>query len=82
MHATLFQSALGITDPWFVKDVAGTRYAQRNRAMVLTSVWSGMRVGEISALRVGDVVNADGTVKNEIRLTAEQTKGRYPPMSG
>ena len=57
--------------------VAGTRYAQRNRAMVLTSVWSGMRVGEIAALRVADVVNADGTIKNEIRLTAEQTKGRY-----
>jgi len=57
--------------------VAGTRYAQRNRAMVLTSVWSGMRVGEIAALRVADVVNSDGTIKNEIRLTAEQTKGRY-----
>jgi len=57
--------------------VAGTRYAQRNRAMVLASVWSGMRVGEIAALRVSDVVNADGTIKNEIRLAAEQTKGRY-----
>jgi len=56
--------------------VAGTRYAQRNRTMVLASVWSDMRVGEIAALHVCDAVNADGTVKNEIRLTAEQTKGR------
>lgn len=57
--------------------VAGTRYQQRNRTMVLASVWSGMRVGEIAALRVGDVRNEDGTIKNEIRLSAQQTKGNY-----
>jgi integrase/recombinase XerD len=57
--------------------VAGTRYQQRNRTMVLTSVWSGMRVGEIAALRVGDVRNEDGTIKHEVRLSAQQTKGNY-----
>jgi len=46
--------------------------------MLLTSFWSGMRVGEIASLKVGDVMNAEGTVKNEVRLTAEQTKGRQP----
>jgi integrase/recombinase XerD len=56
---------------------AQTRYKARNRAMVLTSFWSGMRVGEIAALRVCDVQNEDGTIKNEVRLAAEQTKGRY-----
>ena len=57
--------------------VAATRYRHRNRALVLTSVWSGMRVGEIAALRVSDVVNDDGTIKHEVRLSAQQTKGSY-----
>ena len=58
--------------------IAQHKYALRNRVMLLTGFWSGMRVGEISSLTVGDVTNADGTVKAEIRLTAEQTKGRHP----
>jgi integrase/recombinase XerD len=55
--------------------VAQGRHAARNRALILTSFWTGMRVGEIAALRVGDVVNADGSIKDEIRLSADQTKG-------
>jgi integrase/recombinase XerD len=58
--------------------IATRRFAMRNRVMLLTSFWSGMRVGEIASLKVGDVLNTDGTVKNEVRLTAEQTKGRQP----
>lgn len=54
-----------------------TRYQRQHRALVLTSFWSGMRVGEIAALRVCDVQNEDGSIKTEVRLTAEQTKGRY-----
>ena len=53
-------------------------YAMRNRVMFLTGLWSGMRVGEIASLSVGDVRNSDGSVRAEIRLTAEQTKGRHP----
>lgn len=34
-----------------------------------------MRVGEMAALRISDVVNTDGTIKDEIRLSAHQTKG-------
>jgi integrase/recombinase XerD len=37
-----------------------------------------MRVGEISSLRIRDVVNSDGRVRAEIRLSADQTKGRHP----
>ena len=51
------------------------KYSIRNRAILLTSCWSGMRVGEIAALRVCDVRNEDGTIKSEIRLSASQTKG-------
>jgi integrase/recombinase XerD len=57
--------------------VANTRYATRNRLLVLTSLWSGMRVGEIAALKISDVMNDDGNIKHEIRLTAQQTKGHY-----
>lgn len=58
--------------------IATRSYALRNRVMLLTGMWSGMRVGEIASLRMGDVMNANGTVKAEIRLTADQTKGRHP----
>lgn len=57
--------------------VAAGRNAERNRAMLLMSHWSGMRVGEIAALRVGDVLGANGEVKDEVRLRAEQTKGNH-----
>ncbi len=49
-------------------------FALRNRVMLLTGMWSGMRVSEIASLSVSDVMNANGTIKAEIRLTAEQTK--------
>ena len=58
--------------------IATRKFPRRNRIMLLTGYWSGMRVGEIASLSVGDVMNKDGTVKSEIRLTAEQTKGRQP----
>ena len=58
--------------------IATKTFAQRNRVMLLTSFWSGMRVGEIASLKVGDVANTDGTIKHEVRLAAEQTKGRHP----
>jgi integrase/recombinase XerD len=58
--------------------IATRSYALRNRVMLLTGMWSGARVGEIASLKVGDVMNAAGKVKAEIRLTADQTKGRHP----
>ena len=53
-------------------------YALRNRVMFLTGLWSGMRVGEIASLTVGDVMHANNTVKAEVKLAAAQTKGRHP----
>ena len=52
-------------------------HAARNRAMFLTSLWAGLRVGEIAALRYCDVVGPNGRVLAEVRLLPEQTKGRY-----
>lgn len=53
------------------------KYAIRDRAMILMQYYAGMRIGETVATKVGDVVATDGTIKHEIRLTAEQTKGKY-----
>jgi integrase/recombinase XerD len=59
-----------------VLDYVATRnHAKRNRAMLLTTYYSGMRVKEVAALRIGDVWTADEGVRHEVRLTAEQTKG-------
>ncbi len=45
--------------------------------MLLMTHWAGMRVGEVASLCIQDVRNADGSVKQEIRLDAAQTKGKH-----
>jgi integrase/recombinase XerD len=59
-----------------VLDYTATRkHSTRNRALLMTTFLSGMRVGEVASLRYSDVVDADGAIRTEIRLRAEQTKG-------
>ena len=53
------------------------KHAARDRAIVLMTFWGGMRVGEVASTRIKDVLATDGTIKHEINLTAEQTKGKY-----
>ena len=55
--------------------ISTRKYAERNRVMLLMGFWAGLRVKEISQLKMGDVLNDDGTIKSEIRLSAAQTKG-------
>lgn len=55
--------------------IAKRSYSNRDRAMFMMSLLAGMRVGEIAALKVSDVYEADGSVKAQIRLTKHQTKG-------
>ena len=55
--------------------IAQRPYADRNRAMFQLSIYAGMRVGEIAALRWGDVFTPEGTVRPQIQLSAAQTKG-------
>ena len=50
-------------------------HATRNRTMLLCTHMAGMRVGEVAALTVSDVLAMDGTVKEEIALSAQKTKG-------
>lgn len=55
--------------------VATGRNALRNRIMILMSHLGGMRVGEIAAVKIRDVLNNNGSVRNEVPLLAVQTKG-------
>ena len=54
--------------------VATRKHSLRNRALVLTMFNTGMRVSEVASLRIKDVVDNEGNIKNEIRLAAENTK--------
>jgi integrase/recombinase XerD len=55
--------------------VATTKSPKRNRAIILLTHLAGMRIGEVAAVRVSDVLASDGTVKKEIALNSTQTKG-------
>ena len=59
-----------------VLDYTATRkHSARNRALLMTTHLSGMRVGEVASLRNSDVLDTEGNIRTEIRLSAEQTKG-------
>jgi integrase/recombinase XerD len=58
--------------------VATRKHAARNRCLVLITHLAGMRVGEVAALTYAHVLNADGSVRDQIPLSANETKGRHP----
>ena len=47
---------------------------ERNRCLFLMSVMAGLRVSELAGLTIGDVRNANGTVKAEVYLSAHRVK--------
>lgn len=55
--------------------VAQMKHAGRNRLAFMLSHLAGLRVGEIAALTVRDVVDTEGKVREQLRLRAEITKG-------
>ena len=55
--------------------VAQGNHAARNRIAFILSYQAGLRVGEIAALLIKDVYTAEGTVREQVRLSAEITKG-------
>lgn len=57
--------------------IGKTQFAKRNRAILLMTHFAGMRIGEVAAVRIGDVVNSDGTVREQFTLKPDQTKGRH-----
>jgi integrase/recombinase XerD len=64
-----------------VKQILGSialgKHTARNRCMFLVTTLAGLRVGEVAALRYGDVVDAVGHVKDEFRLLPDMTKGGH-----
>lgn len=54
--------------------VAGMRHAERNRIALMLSFYAGLRVGEIAALTVRDVMDSQGQVRDQILLKAAITK--------
>ena len=54
----------------------GGRYMERDVTMLLLTHWCGLRVGEVAALRIADVVDEQHTVKAEIVLAAAVTKSK------
>jgi integrase/recombinase XerD len=55
--------------------IATRKHNARNKAMLMTTFLSGMRVGEVASLRFKDVLDVEHNVRREIRLTPEMTKG-------
>lgn len=53
------------------------RHAARDRLMVLMTFFAGMRIKEVVATTVRDVLANDGSVRYELNLSAEKTKGKY-----
>jgi integrase/recombinase XerD len=55
--------------------IAQRKHAARDRAALMLSFYAGLRVGEIAALTMGDVLDAQGRIRDRILLRAEITKG-------
>ncbi len=62
--------------------IANDRHSERNRLAVMLSILAGLRVGEIAALKLNDVVDGEGRVRDQLRLNPASTKGGwYYPLS-
>ncbi|WP_412063862.1 tyrosine-type recombinase/integrase [Rhizobium sp. SYY.PMSO] len=57
--------------------IAQMKHAGRNRLALMLSHLAGLRVGEIAALTLRDVFEGDGKVREQLRLSAEITKGGH-----
>ena len=53
----------------------GHKYASRNRAMFLLTHGCGVRIKELVSIRICDVLNREGQIREEIHLSKNQTKG-------
>ena len=51
--------------------------AQRNRAMLMMTVWAGLRVSEVAGLRYDDVVDIRGRIKRDLLLAAHRVKHNH-----
>jgi integrase len=56
--------------------IASHSHASRNRAMLLMTHLAGMRVGEVAVVTIADVLNSDGSIRDEIFLMPQNSKKR------
>ena len=61
--------------------VSQNSYGPRNRMTLMLSYRTGLRVGEIASLRWGDLLENEGKVREQLRLSAAVHEGRAPPSS-
>jgi len=57
--------------------VSQGRYGPRNRMALMLSYLAGLRVGEIASLRWCDLLDSEGKVQEQLRLSAAVTKGGH-----
>jgi len=55
--------------------IGARRHAVRDRAIFAVSFYAGLRAHEIASLTLDNILNADGSIRNEIILEPTQTKG-------
>ena len=67
LNATEFKRLAAVID--------SKRHSVRNHTVVALSFYAGLRACEISGLKVGDVYEQQGAVRDTIYLNAAQTKG-------
>ena len=61
---------------WLLDHVQQRPHAGRNTMMLKMLHGAGLRVGELAALLVSDVVNVDGAIRDQVILKPHQTKGQ------
>lgn len=52
-------------------------HAARNSLMLKLLHGAGLRVGEVAALKIADVIGADGRIRDQVILQPHQTKGHH-----
>ena len=70
--------ARSLTDREFHKllELVGQfRHGKRSQLMLQMTHWAGFRVGELAELKVADLLDGDGVVKEQVLLLPHQTKG-------
>jgi integrase/recombinase XerD len=55
--------------------IGAHKHSERNRIIFYLSFYAGLRACEIASLRISDVVDGNNTVKAEVVLEANMTKG-------
>jgi integrase/recombinase XerD len=60
-----------------LQHISVNAYAERNRVMFLLTAMAGLRVSEVAGMMLGDVRNADGTIRTEIYFAAERVKHNH-----